>query len=106
MKMAWIYLVIAGLFEIVWAVGIKYTEGFSKPLPSIFTVAAMGISFMLLSLSLNKIPMGTAYAIWVGIGAVGVALFGIVFLGESSDPIRILCLALILSGIIGLKLLS
>lgn len=104
--MAWIYLLFAGLFEIVWAVGIKYTEGFTKPLPSALTVAAMGVSFILLSLSLNKIPMGTAYAVWVGIGAVGVALFGIIFLGESSDPMRILCLGLILSGIIGLKLLS
>lgn len=104
--MAWIYLVIAGLFEIVWAVGLKYTDGFTKVIPSAITLLAMGFSFVCLSVSLKSIPMGTAYAVWVGIGATGVALYGIVYLNEPGDPIRLLCLGLILAGIVGLKLLS
>lgn len=104
--MAWIFLMIAGLLEMVWAVGLKYTEGFTKLYPSLVTIAAMALSFMCLSVSLKDIPMGTAYAVWVGIGAVGVALFGIVYLNESAEVMRIVCLSLILAGIIGLKILS
>lgn len=104
--MAWVYLIAAGLFECVWAIGLKYTEGFSKPIPSLITVAAMAISFALLSNAMRTIPIGTAYAIWTGIGAVGVALIGMFFLGESKEILRLLCLLLIVCGIVGLKLVS
>ena len=104
--MAWVYLITAGLFECVWAIGLKYTEGFSKPIPSIITVIAMAISFALLSNAMRTIPIGTAYAIWTGIGAVGVALIGMFFLGESKEVLRLLCLLLIVCGIVGLKLVS
>lgn len=104
--MAWILLLLAGLLEVVWAVGLKYTEGFTKLYPSILTLAAMALSFACLSMALKSIPMGTAYAVWVGIGAVGVALIGILYLHESAEPIRIICLCLILAGIIGLKIVS
>lgn len=104
--MAWVYLIAAGLFECVWAIGLKYTEGFSKPIPSLITVAAMAISFALLSNAMRTIPIGTAYAIWTGIGAVGVALIGMFFLGESKEVLRLLCLLLIVCGIVGLKLVS
>ena len=102
--MAWIYLLMAGVLECGWAIGIKYTEGFSRPLPTALTVAAMAVSFWLLSLAMKTIPVGTAYAIWTGIGAVGVAVLGMTLLGEPRDIARILCLLLIVSGIIGLKL--
>ncbi len=101
--MAWIYLVIAGLFECVWAVGLKYTEGFTRIVPSAITLAAMGLSMWFLSLSLKSIPIGTGYAVWTGIGAIGVAVFGMAFLGEPRQIARIICLLLIVSGIIGLK---
>ncbi len=104
--MAWIYLVVAGLFECSWAIGLKYTDGFTKLIPSIFTVSAMGISFWLLSVAMKTIPVGTAYAVWTGIGAVGVAILGMILLGESRDILRIVCLLLIVSGIVGLKLVS
>lgn len=104
--MAWVYLVIAGLFECVWAVALKYTEGFTKLVPSLFTVSAMAISFWLLSVAMKTIPVGTAYAVWTGIGAVGVALMGMVLLGESRDPLRLFCLLLIVAGIVGLKLVA
>ena len=104
--MAWLYLVIAGLFECAWAIGLKYTEGFSKPTPTIFTLVAMAISFWLLSVAMKTIPVGTAYAIWTGIGAVGVAVMGMFLFNESKDILRILCLLLIVTGIIGLKLVS
>jgi quaternary ammonium compound-resistance protein SugE len=104
--MAWVYLITAGLFECVWAIGLKYTEGFSKPIPSLITVVAMAISFALLSNAMRTIPIGTAYAIWTGIGAVGVALIGMFFLGESKEVLRLLCLLLIVCGIVGLKLVS
>ena len=104
--MAWVYLFIAGLFECVWAIGLKYTEGFSKPIPSIITLVAMAISFWLLSVAMRTLPTGTAYAVWTGIGAVGVASIGMFFLGEPKEIIRILCLLLIVSGIVGLKLVS
>lgn len=104
--MAWIYLFFAGLFEIVWAVGLKYTEGFSKLYPSLGTIFAMLLSFLLLAQSLKVLPIGTAYAIWTGIGAVGAVLYGIYFLGEPATLIRLGCIALIIIAIIGLKLSS
>ncbi len=104
--MAWIYLLIAGLFECVWAIGLKYTEGFTRIVPSAITLAAMGLSIWFLSLSLKSIPIGTGYAVWTGIGAIGVAVFGMAFLGEPRQIARIICLLLIVSGIIGLKVVS
>jgi quaternary ammonium compound-resistance protein SugE len=104
--MAWIYLLVAGLFEVVWAVGLKYTEGFSKLWPSLGTVGAMAVSFWLLALSLTTLPVGTAYAVWTGIGAVGTAALGIVLFGEPRDLLRLLCILLIVAGIAGLKLTS
>jgi len=104
--MPWVVLTVAGLFEIGWAVGLKYSEGFSKPLPSLLTVVAMAFSLWLLALAMKTIPVGTAYAVWTGIGAVGVALLGMVLFGESREFLRVLCLFLIIAGIIGLKLVS
>lgn len=104
--MAWIYLIVAGLFEVGWAIGLKYTDGFTKLVPSLLTVSAMAISFWLLSIAIKTIPVGTAYAVWTGIGAVGVAILGMLLLGESKDIIRIVCLLLIVLGIVGLKLVS
>jgi quaternary ammonium compound-resistance protein SugE len=101
--MSWIFLVLAGLFEIGWAIGLKYTEGFSKPLPTVLTVAAMIVSLTLLGLALKVLPVGTAYAIWTGIGTVGTALLGIWLLGEPATAIRLACIALIVCGILGLK---
>jgi quaternary ammonium compound-resistance protein SugE len=102
--MAWIYLLFAGLFEIGWAIGLKYTDGFSRPMPTVLTVVSMIISLALLGLALKTLPVGTAYAIWTGIGTVGTAMLGIVLLGEPATAIRLACIALIVSGIIGLKL--
>lgn len=104
--MAWVYLTIAGLFEIGWAVGLKYSDGFSKPVPSFLTVVAMAFSIWLLALAMRTIPVGTAYAVWTGIGAIGVAVLGVVLFGESRELLRIVCLFLIIAGIIGLKLVS
>ncbi len=104
--MAWIYLILAGLFECGWAIGLKYTEGFTRLTPSLLTVAAMAISFLLLSTAMKTIPVGTAYAVWTGIGAVGVAILGMILFGESRDILRIISLMLIICGIIGLKLVS
>lgn len=104
--MAWIYLTIAGLFEIGWAIGLKYSDGFSKPLPSFMTVIAMAFSVWLLALAMRTIPVGTAYAVWTGIGAIGVAVLGMVLFGESREILRVVCLFLIIAGIIGLKLVS
>jgi quaternary ammonium compound-resistance protein SugE len=104
--MDWIYLVLAGLFECGWAIGLKYTDGFTKLIPSIFTVLAMAVSFWLLSVAMKTIPIGTAYAVWTGIGAVAIAILGMILFGESRDIIRIICLFLIISGIVGLKLVS
>jgi quaternary ammonium compound-resistance protein SugE len=101
--MNWLILVIAGLLEIVWAAGLKYTDGFSKLWPSVVTIAAMIGSIVLLSHAMKSIPIGTAYAIWTGIGAVGVAIFGMLALGEPRTTLRILCILLIVAGIIGLK---
>ena len=104
--MAWTYLAVAGLFEIGWAVGLKYSNGFSKPVPSLLTLAAMAMSIWLLSVAMKTIPVGTAYAVWTGIGAVGVAILGMILFGESREILRITCLFLIIAGIIGLKLVS
>jgi len=102
--MHWLALFVAGLFEIVWAVGLKYTEGFTKLWPGLLTGGAMVISFFLLSYSLKSIPIGTAYAAWTGIGACGTLLFGMFALGESRDPIRIGCILAIIACIIVLKM--
>lgn len=102
--MSWLILLIAGLLEVVWAIGLKYTHGFTRLTPSIITVTAMIASVVLLSWAMKILPVGTAYAIWTGIGAVGAAVAGIVLLGESASLARILSLCLIVAGIIGLKL--
>jgi quaternary ammonium compound-resistance protein SugE len=104
--MPWLYLLLAGLLEIGWAIGLKYTNGFTRLWPSVGTVAAMAVSFFLLSLSLKTIPIGTAYAVWTGIGAAGTAILGMIFFGESREVARILCLVMIVSGTVGLKLFS
>ncbi|MGY0610865.1 MULTISPECIES: quaternary ammonium compound efflux SMR transporter SugE [unclassified Luteimonas] len=104
--MAWIYLLLAGLFEIGFAIGLKYTEGFTRLWPSVWTVATAAISLWLLTQALKVIPVGTAYATWTGIGAVGVATIGILALGESASPARLACIGLIVAGVIGLKLVS
>lgn len=104
--MAWTILVIAGILEVGWAVGLKYTEGFSRLGPTILTVLAMVASMGLLGIAVRTLPIGTAYAVWTGIGTVGAALFGILVLGESANPLRLICLMLIIGGILGLKVLS
>ena len=104
--MAWISLLIAGLFEIVWAYFMKQSHGFTRLWPSVATLAFMGVSFALLSYSMKSLPMGTAYVIWTGIGAVGAFVVGIAVLGESADPLRLLAAALILSGLVLLKIAS
>ena len=104
--MSWIYLSIAGVLEIVWAIGLKYTEGFTRPLASAVTIAAMAASMWCLALALKEIPIGTGYAVWVGIGAVGTAILGIALFGESAAWPRLACIGLILAGIVGLKLTS
>lgn len=102
--MTWIILVLAGLLEVAWAVGLKYTEGFTRPLPTALTLAAMAGSIGLLGLALRHLPLGTAYAIWTGIGTVGTVIFGIAVLGEAANPLRLLCIGMIVGGIVGLKL--
>ena len=102
--MAWIVLIAAGLLEVGWAVGLKHTEGFTRLWPTIGTVAAMIASLALLGLALRSLPLGTAYAVWTGIGAVGTATFGVAVLGESADPARLASIGLIVAGIVGLKL--
>lgn len=102
--MAWTLLFAAGLFEIAWAVGLKYTEGFSRLWPSLATLAAMGLSFLLLARALREIPLGTAYAVWTGIGAAGTAIVGMALFGESRGALRLACLALVVAGIAGLRL--
>lgn len=102
--MNWIILVLAGLFEVGWAIGLKYTDGFTRPWPTIGTVIAMVISLGLLGIAMKSLPVGTAYAIWVGVGAVGTAILGIILLGEPATTGRLVSLALIVAGIIGLKL--
>lgn len=104
--MAWLMLVVAGLFEVGWAIGLKYTEGFTRPWPTIATVTAMLVSIGLLGLAMKSLPVGTAYAVWVGVGAVGTAILGIVLFGESAAAGRLVSLGLIVAGIVGLKLAS
>jgi quaternary ammonium compound-resistance protein SugE len=104
--MAWIILFFAGLSEVGWAVGLKYTEGFTRLVPSALTIACMLVSILLLGLALKTLPLGTAYAIWTGIGTIGTALFGIMLFGESANAVRLACIGLIVAGIVGLKLVS
>jgi quaternary ammonium compound-resistance protein SugE len=104
--MPWIYLLIAGLLEIGWAIGLKHTAGFSKLWPSVATITAMIASFGLLAAALKTIPVGTGYAVWTGIGAAGTAIIGMLFLGESKEPLRVACIALIVAGVVGLKFAS
>lgn len=104
--MAWIYLLIAGILEIGWAIGMKYTNGFSRLWPSLATVACMIVSFVFLGLALKSIPVGTGYAVWTGIGAAGTALLGMVLFGESREMGRIICIGLIVAGVVGLKFVS
>ena len=104
--MAWVILVIAGIFEVGWAIGLKYTQGFTRFWPSVVTIAAMAISMGLLGIAVRTLPIGTAYAIWTGIGTVGTVLLGIFLLGEPTTFIRLFCLLLIILGIVGLKLVT
>ena len=104
--MAWFILFIAGLMEIGWAIGLKYTDGFSRLVPSVLTLAAMTASILLLGWALKTLPIGTAYAVWTGIGAVGTAVLGIVLLGEPATAMRLACIGLIVAGIAGLKLVT
>ena len=106
MSTSWLCLIVAGCFEIVWALGIKYTDGFSKPVPSVITVGAMIASVWLLAIALKSIPVGTGYAVWVGIGAVGAAIGGVILFGESKSWPRLVCILLIVTGVVGLKLFS
>ena len=101
--MAWVYLVIAGLFEITWAIGLKYAEGFTKLVPSAITIVGMILSVVLLGLALRELPVGTGYAVWTGIGTVGAAILGMILFQEPASAIRLGCIALIVAGIIGLK---
>jgi quaternary ammonium compound-resistance protein SugE len=104
--MAWVVLFIAGLLEIGWAIGLKYTEGFSRLVPSVLTLAAMAGSIILLGVALKTLPIGTAYAVWTGIGAVGTALLGIALFGEPATVLRLASIGLIVAGIVGLKLVT
>ena len=103
---AWLVLLVAGLCEVVWAIGLKYTEGFTRPVPSAWTLAAMAVSIVLLAWSLKTLPVGTAYAVWTGIGAVGTALLGMMLFDESREVARLVCIGLIVAGILGLKLVT
>lgn len=104
--MAWLLLLLAGLFEAAWAIGLKYTDGFSRPLPTLLTLSAMGVSVFLLAMAVKQLPLGTAYAVWTGIGAVGTVLMGIWLFNEPATLARILCLLLIIGGILGLKFIG
>ena len=104
--MAWIWLVVAGVFEVMWAIGLKYTEGFTRIAPSAATLAAMAASVYFLALAVRTIPVGTGYAVWTGIGAVGVAILGMVLFNEPRTMLRIACILLIVAGIVGLKVFS
>ncbi len=101
--MAWVLLLVAGLFEVGWAIGLKYTEGFTKFWPSVLTLSAMTASVVLLAIAMKSLPVGTSYAVWVGVGAVGTALLGIILFGESAHMGRLVSLGLIVVGIVGLK---
>jgi quaternary ammonium compound-resistance protein SugE len=102
--MAWIVVIVAGLFEIGWAIGLKYTEGFTRLWPTVWTASAMIVSLWLLGIGMKALPVGTAYAVWVGVGAAGTVLFGIVLFGEPASAARLTSVALIIAGIVGLKL--
>ena len=104
--MAWVYLVVAGLFEITWAIGLKYAEGFTRPIPSAITIVGMILSVVLLGLALRELPVGTGYAVWTGIGTVGAAILGMILFQEPATALRIGCIGLIVAGIIGLKAFS
>lgn len=104
--MQWLFLIIAGVFEIAWAIGLKYSYGFTKLVPSVLTILGMIASFYFLSLAMKNIPLGTAYAIWTGIGTVGTGILGIILFNESINPIRLICIGFIVIGAIGLKLVS
>jgi quaternary ammonium compound-resistance protein SugE len=104
--MAWVILFVAGLLETGWAIGLKYTEGFSRLWPSVWTILAMVLSLIMLGYALKSLPVGTAYAVWTGIGAFGTAVLGIILFGEPATPARLACIGLIVSGIIGLKLVG
>ncbi len=104
--MSWLLLLLAGLFEVAWAIGLKYTDGFSRPLPTLLTLSAMGVSVLLLAMAVKQLPLGTAYAVWTGIGAVGTVLMGIWLLNEPATLARVLCLLLIIGGILGLKFIG
>ncbi|MBU1334306.1 MAG: quaternary ammonium compound efflux SMR transporter SugE [Devosia sp.] len=104
--MAWVYLIIAGLFEMGWAIGLKYTDGFTRLVPTALTVAAMIVSVILLGLALRDLPVGTGYAIWTGIGTVGTALLGMYLFGDPATVARLACIGMIVAGIVGLKLFS
>lgn len=104
--MAWITLFVAGLFEVGWAIGLKYTEGFTKLWPTVLTVLSMIISLWLLGMALKTLPVGTAYAIWTGVGTVGTAILGMILFGESTAALRLACIGLIVAGILGLKLVT
>jgi quaternary ammonium compound-resistance protein SugE len=104
--MAWVILFFAGLSEVGWAVGLKYTEGFTRLVPSVLTLGSMAVSLGLLGLALKTLPLGTAYAVWTGIGTIGTALLGITLFGESASALRLACIGLIVAGIVGLKLVS
>jgi quaternary ammonium compound-resistance protein SugE len=102
--MAWVYLMLAGLLEVAWAVGLKYTQGFTKLWPSVWTIATMAASMYLLAVAARTLPIGTAYAIWTGIGAVGTAILGMHLFNEPREPLRLVCIVLIVAGIVGLRL--
>ncbi|MCF3629643.1 quaternary ammonium compound efflux SMR transporter SugE [Thalassospiraceae bacterium LMO-SO8] len=104
--MSWIYLFVAGLFEIAWVIGLKYTDGFTRPLPSLATAAALIASMLLLGLAVRDLPLGTAYAVWTGIGTLGAAAFGIFLFHEPATLMRLACIGLIAAGIVGLKMTS
>lgn len=106
MNRAWVILLVAGILETVWAIGLKYTQGFTRPVPSVITGIAMVASMYLLAVAVKTLPVGTAYAVWTGVGAIGAALFGIILLGEPRTPWRLLSLGFIIIGIFGLKLSS
>jgi len=104
--MPWAILFVAGLMEIGWAIGLKYTEGFTRPLPSVLTLVCMAASVILLGIAVRTLPIGTAYAVWTGIGAVGTAILGIILFGDPASGLRLACIGLIVAGIVGLKLVS
>jgi quaternary ammonium compound-resistance protein SugE len=105
-QLPWLYLLIAGLFEIAWAIGLKYTDGFSRLWPSLGTAAAMIVSLAFLGLALKHLPVGTAYAVWTGIGAIGTVILGILLFGEPATALRLACVGLIVAGIVGFKLVA